>query len=165
MMLRPAIGDLLEKVGTKEKPGTRYSLVIATAKRARILNDNNVENKGQPANFVSRAVNEINDGTVTVILSGWLPAVVLTQDGQLLHALPSFLSQRRASAAAFASSIPLAVFPVKRIAWLKVFALILLFKLFTMLSCHFTELKFNKTQPFQLYYYTSFLYICQSFLS
>lgn len=67
MMLRPAIGDLLEKVGTKEKPGTRYSLVIATAKRARKLNDNNVENKGKPANFVSRAINEINDGTVKVV--------------------------------------------------------------------------------------------------
>ena len=68
MMLRPAIGELLEKVGTKEKPGTRYSLVIATAKRARKLNDNNIESKGKPANFVSRAVNEIHDGTVTVVV-------------------------------------------------------------------------------------------------
>ena len=67
MMLRPAIGDLLEKIGTKEKPGTRYALVIATAKRARKLNDDCVENKGKPANFVSRAINEINEGIVEVI--------------------------------------------------------------------------------------------------
>lgn len=67
MMLRPAIGELLEKVGTKEKPGTRYALVIATAKRARKLNDENETVKGRPANYVSRAINEIHDGTVRVV--------------------------------------------------------------------------------------------------
>ena len=67
MMLRPAIGDLLKKVGTEERPGTRYALVIATAKRARKLNEDNETVKGKPANFVSQAIDEINDGTVSVI--------------------------------------------------------------------------------------------------
>ena len=66
MMLRPAIGDLLKKVGTEDRPGTRFSLVIATAKRARKLNEDNETVKGKPANFVSQAIDEINDGTVNV---------------------------------------------------------------------------------------------------
>lgn len=67
MMLRPAIGDLLEKIGTKGKPGTRYALVIAAAKRARKLNDENETVKGKSVNYVSKAINEINDGTVKVV--------------------------------------------------------------------------------------------------
>ena len=35
MMLRPAIGNLLDKITTEENVGTRYELVIAVAKRAR----------------------------------------------------------------------------------------------------------------------------------
>lgn len=68
MMLRPAIGDLLEKIGTDEKPGTRYALVIATAKRARKLNDESEPvGKGKAVSFVSKAIEQIDDGTVRVI--------------------------------------------------------------------------------------------------
>lgn len=68
MMLRPAIGDLLEKIGTKEKPGTRYALVIAASKRARKLNDEYVPvPKAKAVNFVSKAIEQIDDGSVRVI--------------------------------------------------------------------------------------------------
>lgn len=70
MMLRPAVGDLLKKVGTNEKPGTRYALVIATAKQARKLNEEHENEKSKPANFVSQAIEEINNGTVSVITEG-----------------------------------------------------------------------------------------------
>ena len=66
MMLRPAIGDLLKKIGTEERPGTRYALVIATAKRARKLNEEHIDTKGKPANYVSTAIKEIDEGIVKV---------------------------------------------------------------------------------------------------
>lgn len=66
MMLRPAIGELLAKIGTEDKPGTRYSLVIATAKRARRLNEANADKKSKPANYVSTAIKEIDEGLVKV---------------------------------------------------------------------------------------------------
>ncbi len=65
MMLRPAIGNLLDKITTEENVGTRYELVIAVAKRAREINEkNNV--KMTEANAVSLAVKEIADGKVNV---------------------------------------------------------------------------------------------------
>ncbi len=65
MMLRPAIGNLLDKITTKETVGTRYELVIAVAKRAREIN-NNDNVKMTEANAVSLAVKEIADGKVNV---------------------------------------------------------------------------------------------------
>ncbi len=65
MMLRPAIGNLLDKITTDENVGTRYELVIAVAKRAREINEkDNV--KLTEANAVSLAVKEIADGKVAV---------------------------------------------------------------------------------------------------
>ncbi len=65
MMLRPAIGNLLDKITTEDTVGTRYELVIAVAKRAREINEkNNV--KMTEANSVSLAVKEIADGKVDV---------------------------------------------------------------------------------------------------
>ncbi len=67
MMLRPAIGNLLEKITTEDKVGTRYELVIAVAKRAREINEkDNV--KMTEANAVSLAVKEIADGKVDVFI-------------------------------------------------------------------------------------------------
>lgn len=67
MMLRPAIGELLEKVSTEERNGTRYALVIATAKRARKLNELNDDPKTAYKNYVSDAVSDIHNGTVKVV--------------------------------------------------------------------------------------------------
>lgn len=67
MMLRPAIGELLKKVGTEERAGTRYALVIATAKRARKLNEHNEDTKSVFKNYVSDAVADIHSGTVKVV--------------------------------------------------------------------------------------------------
>ena len=67
MMLRPAIGELLEKVTTDERAGTRYALVIATAKRARKLNEMNDDPKSKYMNYVSDAVTDIHNGTVKVV--------------------------------------------------------------------------------------------------
>ena len=65
MMLRPAIGNLLDKITTEENVGTRYELVIAVAKRAREINEkDNV--KMTEANAVSLAVKEIAEGKVEV---------------------------------------------------------------------------------------------------
>ena len=67
MMLRPAINNLLNRITTDTHVGTRYELVIAVAKRAREVNDN--ENiKMTAANCVSYAVKEIDDGKVAVFI-------------------------------------------------------------------------------------------------
>lgn len=63
MMLYPSIVELLEKTGSK------YSLVIAASKRAREICEEK-ENEGDPidgARGISKAAEEIADGTVSVI--------------------------------------------------------------------------------------------------
>lgn len=61
MMIEPPLGKLLEKVDS------RYSLVIATAKRARQIAENDPSMlKYGSSKPVTIALNEINDGTVTV---------------------------------------------------------------------------------------------------
>ena len=63
MMLYPSIVDLLEKAGSK------YSLVIASAKRAREICLEK-EDDGDPidgARGLTKAAEEISKGTVTVI--------------------------------------------------------------------------------------------------
>ena len=63
MMLYPSIMDLMEKTGS------RYSLVIATAKRAREIEEAaEVKTKEvDGARSISKAAEEIADGTVLVI--------------------------------------------------------------------------------------------------
>ncbi len=63
MMLYPSIVDLLEKAGSK------YSLVIAAAQRAREICAER-EEEGEPidgARGITKAAEEIADGTVSVI--------------------------------------------------------------------------------------------------
>ncbi len=59
-MLQPAIGNLVEKAGS------RYALVIAVAKRARDLSEQE-DIRTSSAKPVSMAVNEIADGDIEVI--------------------------------------------------------------------------------------------------
>ncbi len=63
MMLYPSIMELMKKTGS------RYSLVIATAKRAREIEEMEAENtkKSDGARSISKAATEIADGTVLVI--------------------------------------------------------------------------------------------------
>lgn len=58
-MLQPAIGNLVEKAGS------RYALVIAVAKRARDLSEQEDIRKSG-AKPVSMAVSEIADGNILV---------------------------------------------------------------------------------------------------
>ena len=63
MMLYPSIVELLEKAGSK------YSLVIATSKRARQICESS-EETDEPldgARGITKAAEEIADGTITVI--------------------------------------------------------------------------------------------------
>jgi len=79
MMLRPAIGNLLDKITTEETVGTRYELVIAVAKRAREINEkDNV--KMTEANAVSLAVKEIADGKVEVSIPSEDNSVKISED-------------------------------------------------------------------------------------
>ena len=59
-MLQPAIGTLMEKAGS------RYALVIAVAKRARDLSEQE-DIRTSAAKPVSMAVKEIADGAIEVI--------------------------------------------------------------------------------------------------
>ncbi|MBR2500377.1 MAG: DNA-directed RNA polymerase subunit omega [Clostridia bacterium] len=63
MMLYPSIMELMKKTGS------RYSLVIATAKRAREIEEMTAENakNADGARSISKAATEIADGTVLVI--------------------------------------------------------------------------------------------------
>lgn len=62
MMLYPSIMDLMNKTGS------RYSLVIATAKRAREIEEEANESKNvDGARSISKAATEIADGTVVVL--------------------------------------------------------------------------------------------------
>ena len=62
MMLYPSIMDLMEKAGN------RYSLVIAASKRARdILEDAKEESNIDGARSITRAVEEIAEGTILVV--------------------------------------------------------------------------------------------------
>lgn len=58
-MLQPAIGNLVEKAGS------RYALVIAVAKRARDLSEQE-DIRASAAKPVSMAVGEIADGSILV---------------------------------------------------------------------------------------------------
>ncbi|MBP3447838.1 MAG: DNA-directed RNA polymerase subunit omega [Clostridia bacterium] len=58
-MLQPAIGNLVEKAGS------RYALVIAAAKRARDLSEQE-EIRNSSNKTVSMAVNEIADGSIVI---------------------------------------------------------------------------------------------------
>ena len=61
MMVKPTVAELLEKVDN------RYTLVIATAKRARQISDGDkVLTKTADVAAVSIAADEIEDGKVTV---------------------------------------------------------------------------------------------------
>ena len=61
MMVKPTVAELLEKVDN------RYTLVIATAKRARQISDGDkVLTKTDDVAAVSIAADEIEDGKVTV---------------------------------------------------------------------------------------------------
>ena len=57
-MIYPPITNLIEKANS------RYSLVIATAKRAREISENEAKNVTKP---VIEAIREINDGEVIII--------------------------------------------------------------------------------------------------
>ena len=62
MMLYPSIVDLLEKTGSK------YSLVIAASKRAREISESDTsEEPLDGARGITKAAEEIADGTVSVI--------------------------------------------------------------------------------------------------
>lgn len=62
MMLYPSIMDLMEKTGN------RYSLVIATAKRAREIEEEAHETKSSDgARSISKAATEIADGKVLIL--------------------------------------------------------------------------------------------------
>lgn len=63
MMLYPSIMDLMEKTGS------RYSLVIATAKRAREIEEDSMDSTKNVdgARSITRAATEIADGTVIVV--------------------------------------------------------------------------------------------------
>jgi len=63
MMLYPSIMDLMEKTGS------RYSLVIATAKRAREIKEESMDSTKNVdgARSITRAATEIADGTVIVV--------------------------------------------------------------------------------------------------
>ena len=58
-MLQPSIGNLVEKAGS------RYALVIAAAKRARDLSEQE-EIRNSSNKTVSMAVNEIADGSIVI---------------------------------------------------------------------------------------------------
>ncbi len=58
-MLQPAIGNLVDKAGS------RYALVIAVAKRARDLSEQE-DIRNSAAKPVSMAVGEIADGSILV---------------------------------------------------------------------------------------------------
>ena len=58
-MLQPAIGNLVEKAGS------RYALVIAAAKRARDLSEQE-EIRNSSNKSVSMAVNDIADGSIVI---------------------------------------------------------------------------------------------------
>jgi len=63
MMLYPSIMDLMEKTGS------RYSLVIATAKRAREIEEaahDDIKNV-DGARSITKAATEIADGTIVVL--------------------------------------------------------------------------------------------------
>ena len=61
MMIKPTVAELLEKVNN------RYTLVIATAKRARqIAKGSQPLTKNEDVNPVSIAADEINDEKITV---------------------------------------------------------------------------------------------------
>ena len=57
-MIYPPITNLIKKTNS------RYSLVIATAKRARQISEDETKNVTKP---VIEAIREINDGEVTII--------------------------------------------------------------------------------------------------
>ncbi|MBQ7951383.1 MAG: DNA-directed RNA polymerase subunit omega [Clostridia bacterium] len=59
MMLQPAIGNLVEKAGS------RYALVIAVAKRARDLSEEE-DIRSSSKKPVSMAVQEIADGNILI---------------------------------------------------------------------------------------------------
>ncbi len=61
MMLYPSIVELLEKAGSK------YSLVIAAAQRARELSEEQAEEHLDGARGITKAAEEIANGTVNVI--------------------------------------------------------------------------------------------------
>ncbi len=63
MMLYPSIMELMKKTGS------RYSLVIATAKRAREIEEMSADDtkNSDGARSISKAATEIADGTVLVI--------------------------------------------------------------------------------------------------
>jgi len=59
-MIYPPIGELLEMTGT------RYSLVIATSKRARQLGESGDENVDTYDKAIVEAIGELYDGTVSI---------------------------------------------------------------------------------------------------
>ncbi len=63
-MIYPTIGELMKKTGS------RYSLVIAAAKRARqiALDSENTDHPIDGAKSITQAVHEIADGVVKVVL-------------------------------------------------------------------------------------------------
>jgi DNA-directed RNA polymerase subunit omega len=62
LVIEPPMESLMEKVDSK------YSLVVATAKRARqLVNDANKLEKSETNNPVVVAINEINDNKITYI--------------------------------------------------------------------------------------------------
>lgn len=76
-MLHPSYGELIEKVNTvnkeKEVPeiNSRYSIVIAAAKRARAIIDGDkpmVPEQDPDRNVLSEVVDEMNAGKIEVIM-------------------------------------------------------------------------------------------------
>jgi DNA-directed RNA polymerase subunit omega len=62
LVIEPPMESLMEKVDSK------YSLVVATAKRARqLVNDANKLEKSETNNPVVVAINEINDNKITYV--------------------------------------------------------------------------------------------------
>lgn len=76
-MLHPSYGELIEKVNTvnKEKNlpeiNSRYSVVIAAAKRARSLIDGDkpmVDERGEEIGVLSKVVDEMDAGKIAVYM-------------------------------------------------------------------------------------------------
>ncbi len=70
MINQPSVDSLIEKLGTKENPASRYALCVVVAKRARQIIDQE-QNQGiseLPGNVkeIALACHEIERGTLTM---------------------------------------------------------------------------------------------------
>lgn len=65
MINEPSVDLLLEELGTKEQPASRYELCVVAAKRARqIMERNDAANNPENLKEITLACEEIADGKV-----------------------------------------------------------------------------------------------------